>query len=132
MAARRPDWKRSGRRLCGAIRDPIDQLCSGQVANWLTGRESLLTSRRGRDSVMRTHKLALVAFLFSLGGLTPLLDRFAGGIVPRAQAANVSQMADAEGSLDTRLATALAQAHFTGTIEQVFHERLEAALGRPI
>ena len=81
---------------------------------------------------MRTHKLALVAFLFSLGGLAPVLDRFAGGIVPGAQAANVSQMADAEGSLDTRLATALAQAHFTGTIEQVFHERLKAALGRPI
>jgi len=81
---------------------------------------------------MRTHKLVLVAFFFSLGGLTPLLDRSAGGVVPVAQAANVAQAAVAQGSLDTQLATTLAQAHFTGTIEQVFHERLEAALGRPI
>lgn len=75
---------------------------------------------------MRTQRLILGLFLFSLGGLNPLLDRFAGGVVPVAQAA------DAEGSLDQRLAIALAQAHFTGTIEQQFHERLEAALGRPI
>src|SRR6267378_5734553 len=81
---------------------------------------------RGRNSIMRTEKLALVVFLFSLGGLAPLLDGSAGGVVPVAQAA------DADGSLDKRLATALAQAHFTGTIEAVFHERLEAALGRPI
>ena len=75
---------------------------------------------------MRTEKFLLVAFLFSLGGLGPLLDGSAGGVVPVARAA------DGDQSLDTRLAAALAEAHFTGNIEQVFHERLEAALGRPI
>jgi cytochrome c peroxidase len=37
-----------------------------------------------------------------------------------------------EGNLDVELAAALSAAGFTGRIEQQFHERIEATLGRPI
>jgi cytochrome c peroxidase len=37
-----------------------------------------------------------------------------------------------DGNLDSELAAVLANAGFTGNIEQTFHQRLEANLGRPI
>jgi cytochrome c peroxidase len=39
---------------------------------------------------------------------------------------------DDDGNLDSELAAALSAAGFTGKIEQSFHDRLEANLGRPI
>src|SRR5206468_13007908 len=38
----------------------------------------------------------------------------------------------ADQSLDKSVGAALAQARFTGNIEQTFHDRLEAALGRSV
>lgn len=37
-----------------------------------------------------------------------------------------------DGNLDSELADVLANVGFTGNIEQIFHQRLEANLGRPI
>lgn len=75
---------------------------------------------------MRSQKLALVVFLFTLGVVVTLFDRSAQGVVPVAHAADPDQ------GLAKRLSAALAEAHFTGRIEQTFHEQLETALGRPI
>ncbi|MBS0417924.1 MAG: hypothetical protein JSR66_09425 [Proteobacteria bacterium] len=62
---------------------------------------------------MRTkNKLPFIAVLLLSGGLSPLLA--------------------ADDSLDKQLSAALTAVHFTGRIEQTFHERLETALGRPI
>ena len=76
---------------------------------------------------MRTERLALGAFLLSLGGLALLLGQSAAGAAPTGRASS-----DVDGSLNSRLVAVLAQAHFTGRIEETFHERLEAAMGRPI
>lgn len=75
---------------------------------------------------MRSGKLVLVVLMFLSGGLVLLLDPSAGRAVP------VVHASDANNSLDDQLAEVLANAGFTGRIEQTFHERLEAALGRPI
>ena len=75
---------------------------------------------------MRTAQLALGSFLLSLSGLALVLGQSAAGAAPKGQAS------DGDGGLDSRLVAVLAEAHFTGRIEQRFHERLEAALGRPI
>src|SRR5260370_10408656 len=40
--------------------------------------------------------------------------------------------ANDDGNLDSELAAVLSAAGFTGNIEQTFHDRLEANLGRPI
>ena len=57
-----------------------------------------------------------------------LLFSFSGpAAVPVAYAAT-----NDNGNLDNDLAAVLANAGFTGNIEQTFHERLEANLGRSI
>ena len=56
-----------------------------------------------------------------------LLSRPPGDAMPVAYAAT-----NEDGKLDNDLAAVLSAAGFTGNIEQTFHQRLEANLGRPI
>src|SRR5258708_11005721 len=56
-----------------------------------------------------------------------LLSRPPGVAMPVAYAAT-----NDDGKLDNDLAAVLSAAGFTGNIEQTFHQRLEANLGRPI
>src|SRR5690348_646786 len=71
------------------------------------------------------------SFAIGLSGLVValvLLFSFSSrSVVPVAHAASSDS-----GTLDNQLAIVLANAGFTGNIEQTFHERLEANLGRPI
>lgn len=76
---------------------------------------------------MRDGKLIALAMLFSAFALVLLSQRHAGPVAPVVYAA-----ANNDGNLDSELAAVLANAGFTGRIEQTFHERLEGNLGRPI
>src|SRR5579863_8799074 len=79
---------------------------------------------------MRVVKLIVVAVLVVAGALFLLLRLPGGTAVPVAQAAIPDN--DDNDSLNSQLSAVLANAGFTGRIEQTFHQRLEAALGRPI
>src|SRR5260370_28228999 len=75
---------------------------------------------------MRIGKLIAIAFLF-LAAVFVLILQPSGGPVVRTAYASFD-----DGNLDDALAAALADAGFTGNIQQIFHQRLEAKLGRPI
>src|SRR5262245_45036949 len=82
---------------------------------------------------MRAGKLIALSFLFLAGALVLLLHPSGGPVVPAANAAVTAGDDDGnDRNLDERLAGVLADAGFTGNIQRVFQERLEANLGRPI
>jgi cytochrome c peroxidase len=74
---------------------------------------------------MRVKKLVVIELLLLTGGV---VLQPPGGRV----AAYAAVHSENDNTLDGDLATALADAGFTGTIQQVFQLRLEANLGRPI
>src|SRR6266849_2800326 len=76
---------------------------------------------------MRSVKFVCFAALVCTGVLLGLSQKHGGSVTPVAYAA-----ANDDGSLDSELAAVLSAAGFTGNIEQTFHDRLEANLGRPI
>jgi cytochrome c peroxidase len=78
--------------------------------------------------MQRQRRLLAIATLFTAtaGGL--LLARSDGPLMQRAYAASYGT----DRYLNSQLARVLDQNGFTGKIEQMFHERLEANLGRPI
>jgi cytochrome c peroxidase len=78
---------------------------------------------------MQAGKLIAISTLLLAGALLLLLQPSGGPAVPVAYAAANDKP---DGDLDGQLADVLANAGFTGRIEQNFHERLEANLGRPI
>jgi cytochrome c peroxidase len=75
-----------------------------------------------------TRLIAITISCLGAGALFLLLALSTGPAVPVVHAA----VLDNDGNLDSELAAVLANAGFTGNIEQTFHERLEANLGRPI
>src|SRR5260370_26456019 len=77
---------------------------------------------------MQAKKLIAIASLSLAGALARVL-RPSGPAVTVAYAAANDQ---GGANLDSELAAVLANAGFTGKIEQTFHQRLEANLGRPI
>jgi cytochrome c peroxidase len=82
---------------------------------------------------MRVGKLITLGFLFLAGALLLLLHPSGGPVVPAANAAVTADDDDRnDRNLDERLAGVLADAGFTGNIQKVFQQRLEANLGRPI
>jgi len=76
-------------------------------------------------------RLIAISTLMLAGALALLLQPSGGPALPVAYAAGHDHDKD-DGSLDRELAAVLANAGFTGKIEQTFHERLEQSLGRPI
>ena len=74
---------------------------------------------------MRIWKLIAIAFLFLAGVFALMLQPSGGPVVQRVYASD-------DGKLDDALAAVLADAGFTGNIQQIFQQRLEANLGRPI
>ncbi|HKW64722.1 MAG TPA: cytochrome c peroxidase [Candidatus Acidoferrum sp.] len=76
---------------------------------------------------MRAAKLIAVAAFFCTCVLVLLLHRPPGSVTPVVYAAS-----QGDSHLDSQLADVLSAAGFTGNIEQTFHNRLEANLGRPI
>jgi cytochrome c peroxidase len=74
---------------------------------------------------MRSAKCLCFAALACTGGLLLLSQKHGGTPV-------VYAAANDDASLDSELAAVLSAAGFTGNIEQAFHNRLEANLGRPI
>jgi cytochrome c peroxidase len=78
---------------------------------------------------MQVQKLIAIYALFVAGALLLLLAPSVGPTVPVAYAA--ANNSD-DLNLDSELAAVLANAGFTGKIEQTFHERLAVNLGRPI
>ena len=79
---------------------------------------------------MRVGKLIALVFLLLAGALVLLLQPLGGRIMPVANAAVTAD--DDHGNLNDRLADVLADAGFSGNIQQIFQQRLEANLGRPI
>ncbi len=75
---------------------------------------------------MRIGKLIAIAFLFLAAVFVLILQPSGGPVVQTAYASFD------DGNLDDALAAALADAGFTGNIQQIFQQRLEANLGRPI
>lgn len=78
---------------------------------------------------MRSGKLTAIVLSLFAGAILLLLQPSGGPVVSTAYAA--AQATD-DASLDTALAAVLANAGFTGNIQQNFQQRLEANLGRPI
>jgi len=78
---------------------------------------------------MRVEKLVVIGLLFVAGVVVLELRPSAGQVVQTAYAA--PQGSD-EAALDSALAAMLANAGFTGNIQQIFQQRLEANLGRPV
>src|SRR6516162_7999052 len=74
---------------------------------------------------MRIWKLIAIAFLFLAGVFALMLQPSGGPVVQKVYASD-------DGRLDDALAAVLADAGFTGNIQQIFQQRLEANLGRPI
>src|SRR5215468_6295346 len=74
---------------------------------------------------MRSWKLIAIAFVFLAGVFALVLQPSGGPVVQRVYASD-------DGKLDDALAAVLADAGFTGNIQQIFQQRLEADLGRPI
>ena len=79
---------------------------------------------------MRVSKLIAFAFAVLAGALALLLQPRSGPKVTVAYAAAHNNHDD--DGLNDELAEALATAGFTGNIQQIFQQRLEANLGRPI
>jgi cytochrome c peroxidase len=79
---------------------------------------------------MRVSKLIAFAFAILAGALALLLQPRSGPKVTVAYAAAHNNHDD--DGLNDELAEALATAGFTGNIQQIFQQRLEANLGRPI
>ena len=75
----------------------------------------------------RVAKMIAVTALFWMCVLVLLSQKPGGSIAPAVYAA-----ANDDGALDSELAAVLSAAGFTGKIQQTFHQRLEANLGRPI
>src|SRR5260370_39467820 len=75
---------------------------------------------------MRIGKLIAIAFLF-LAAVSVLILQPCGGPVVRTAYASFD-----DGNLDDALEAALADAGLTGNIQQIFQQRLEANLDRPI
>ena len=75
---------------------------------------------------MRMGKLIAIAFLFLTGVFVLILQPSARPVVQTVYASSD------DGNLDDTLAGVLADAGFTGNIQQTFQQRLEANLGRPI
>jgi cytochrome c peroxidase len=87
-------------------------------------------------TTIQARKLIAISTLLLACALV-LLQPWGWQAVPVAYAATNDQNgtldnAKDNGKLDSELAAVLANAGFTGNIEQTFHERLEANLGRPI
>ena len=78
---------------------------------------------------MRSGKLMVIVLSFIACAIVLVLQPFGGRVVQTAYAA--AQGAD-DSRLDDTLAAVLANAGFTGNIQQIFQQRLEANLGRPI
>src|SRR5215469_7886301 len=78
---------------------------------------------------MRSGKLMVIVLSFFACAIVLVLQPFGGRVVQTAYAA--AQGTD-DTSLDDTLAVVLANAGFTGKIQQIFQQRLEANLGRPI
>jgi cytochrome c peroxidase len=78
---------------------------------------------------MRSGKLMVIVLSFFACAIVLVLQPFGGRVVQTAYAA--AQGTD-DSSLDDMLAAALANAGFTGNIQQIFQQRLETNLGRPI
>src|SRR5258708_1903208 len=75
---------------------------------------------------MRIGKLIAIAFLFLAAVFVLILQPSGGPVVQTAYASFD------DGNLDDALSAALADAGFTGNIQEIFQQRLEANLGRPI
>ena len=75
---------------------------------------------------MRIGKLIAIAFIFLAGVFVLILQPSA---TPAVQTVYASSD---DSNLDDALAAVLADAGFTGNIQQIFQQRLEANLGRPI
>ncbi len=80
-------------------------------------------------NTMQTGRVIAISTLLLAGALVLLVRPSGGPGVPVAYAATND---NDDGNLDSKLAAVLANAGFTGNIQQIFHERLEANLGRPI
>src|SRR5215467_579653 len=78
---------------------------------------------------MRSGKRMLIEISFFACAIVLVLQPFGARVVQTAYAA--AQGTD-NGTLDDMLAAVLANAGFTGNIQQIFQQRLEANLGRPI
>ena len=78
---------------------------------------------------MRSGKLMVIVLSFFACAIVLVLRPFGGRVVQTAYAA--AQGTD-DSSLDDMLAAVLANAGFTGNIQQIFQQRLETNLGRPI
>jgi len=76
---------------------------------------------------MRIAKLTGFTASLCICVLLVLSQKHGASVTPVVYAA-----ANDDGSLDSELAAVLSAAGFTGNIEQTFHDRLEANLGRPI
>src|SRR5215467_15534066 len=76
----------------------------------------------------RVEKSVAVVALFWTGALGLMLLQPPGARVVQTVYAST----DDESSLDNSLAAVLSNAGFTGSIQQIFQQRLEANLGRPI
>ena len=76
----------------------------------------------------RVEKSVAVVALFWTGALGLMLLQPSGVRVVQTAYAST----DDESSLDKTLAVVLSNAGFTGNIQQIFQQRLEANLGRPI
>src|SRR5260370_4418539 len=76
---------------------------------------------------MRIAKLIGCTASLCICVLLVLSQKHGASVTPVAYAAP-----NDDGSLDSELAAVLSAAGFTGNIEQTFHDRLEANLGRPI
>src|SRR5215469_11690989 len=75
---------------------------------------------------MRDQKLTVIVISFFAGAIVSILNPSSIAIAQAAYATTD------DVSLDDALAAALSKAGFTGNIQQIFEQRLEANLGRPI
>src|SRR5260370_26443560 len=76
---------------------------------------------------MRIVRLTGFTALLCACVLLVLSQKHCGQVTPVVYAA-----VNDDGNLDSELAAVLSAVGFTGNIEQTFHDRLEANLGRPI
>jgi cytochrome c peroxidase len=87
---------------------------------------------------LHAKRLFVIFTLFLSGALVLLLQMSGKTVIPIAYAADGDQNSGKldrhlnDSELDGKLAAVLANAGFTGNIEQIFRERIEANLGRPI